>query len=57
MLSDLVETGNVKHKDERHIWIYKAYPDRRDNLICAAAVLEDMLVIKTLMTHWQEYTE
>ena len=32
MLRDLIETGNLKHKDDLHAWIFKYYPERTDNL-------------------------
>lgn len=51
VLKDLVEYGHIWHKDFRRIWIYKAFPMRNDNLICAAAAREDRLVIKTVMHH------
>ncbi len=53
LLKDLIETGNATYKDERRLWLSKAYPDRDDNLICAAVVLEDELVVKTLMHRWE----
>jgi hypothetical protein len=40
-------------KDDRRLWIAKAFDDRSDNLICVAAVLEDNLVIKTVMHHFR----
>ena len=52
LLQDLVETGGVHHKDDRRFWIAKWYPQRSDNLVCAAAALESVLVIKTLMHHF-----
>lgn len=33
-LLDLIETGEIKYKDEFRIWILKTYEDRNDNLIC-----------------------
>lgn len=54
IVSDLIKTGAVKRKDDKHLWIFKSYADRTDNKLCAAAVLEEALVIKMLMTHWQE---
>jgi hypothetical protein len=48
-LLDLIETGEVRYKDEVRLWIAKRYPERDDNLVCAAAVLESALVIKTVM--------
>jgi Domain of unknown function (DUF4258) len=51
-LLDLIDTGEVKYKDDTHLWIYKAFKSRNDNLLCAAAVIEGALVIKTLMHHF-----
>ncbi|MCX7110585.1 MAG: DUF4258 domain-containing protein [Proteobacteria bacterium] len=53
VLFDLIETGTAKHKDETRLWLFKHYPERDDNLICAAAILEDSIVIKTVMHHFQ----
>lgn len=54
LVKDLVETGTVKRKDARRLWIFKRYEGRDDNLVCAAAAKEGHLVIKTIMTHWRE---
>ncbi len=51
-LLDLIDTGEVKYKDDTHLWIYKAFKARNDNLLCAAAVIDGALVIKTLMHHF-----
>ena len=53
LLYHLIETGQATHKDERRLWLSKKYPERDDNLICAAVVLEDAVVVKTVMHHWQ----
>ncbi|KJS40091.1 MAG: hypothetical protein VR70_06700 [Rhodospirillaceae bacterium BRH_c57] len=50
---ELLETGETRYKDQTHLWIAKAFADRDDNLVCAAVVLEDKLVIKTMMHHFQ----
>lgn len=52
-VADVVETGSVRRKDARRLWIYKAIPGRDDNLVCVAVAQEDMLIVKTIMTHWQ----
>jgi len=52
LLCDLVETGEVRHKDESRIWIAKQYADRADNLLCVAVALETALIIKTVMHHF-----
>ncbi|MGE0086930.1 MAG: DUF4258 domain-containing protein [Desulfococcaceae bacterium] len=53
MLLDIIENGEIKHKDIKRLWIYKEFSERSDNLICAAVVSEDMLVVKTVMINWQ----
>ena len=49
LLLDLVETGIVKYKDSIHLWIFKHYPERHDNLICAAILFQEAIVVKTVM--------
>ena len=53
-LAALIEGGEVKRKDARRLWIFAHVPARDDNLVCVAAVLEDQLIVKTVMTHWQD---
>jgi len=52
LLLDLIETGTVRNKDDIRLWIAKRYPDRNDNLLCIAVVLETTLVVKTVMHHF-----
>lgn len=52
LLADIIETGSVNYKDERHLWIFKGYPGRADNLLCVAALLADALIVKTVMHHF-----
>ena len=52
-LLDLIETGDIMRKEGGHVFIHKAYADRQDNLLCAAAVVEGVLVVKTVMVNWQ----
>ncbi len=52
LLREIIETGEVRYKDETRIWIAKHYRDRADNLLCVAAVLATALVIKTAMHHF-----
>ncbi len=53
IILDLVETGSTHYKDDKRLWIYKAYEDRDDNLLCIAVVVESVLVIKTVMHHFK----
>ncbi|TLF47422.1 DUF4258 domain-containing protein [Halomonas urmiana] len=52
-LHDLLETGATCYKDDARLWIAKEMPGRKDNLVCAAVILEDKLVVKTVMHHFQ----
>lgn len=53
LLLDLIETGEKRARDDSHLWLFKHYEGREDNLICAAAVIQGALVIKTVMHRWQ----
>jgi len=49
---DVIETGTVKYKDASHLWVFKSIAGRDDNLLCAAVVLENVLVVKAVMHHF-----
>ena len=51
-LLEVVDTGDTRFKDEAHLWAYKHLAGRADNLICAVLVLEDVVVVKTVMHHF-----
>lgn len=53
-VKNLIETGTVRQKDAEHWWIYQAVDGRSDNLVCAAVLSRQALIVKTLMTHWEE---
>ena len=53
MLHSLLETGETRFQDEVRFWVAKALSGRDDNLICAAVTLEDALVVKTVMHHFE----
>ena len=36
LLADMIETGEVKYRDQTRIWIAKRYEYRDDNLLCLA---------------------
>ena len=52
MLLDVIDSGNTRYKDATHLWAYKEFPERHDNLLCAVLVLEDQVVVKTVMHHF-----
>lgn len=52
LLLDLIETGEIRYKDAARMWIAKSYPDREDSPLCAVAVMEQALIVKTVMHHF-----
>jgi len=55
LVEALIETGQVRRKDPEHWWIFATVAGRDDNLICAAVIRREALIVKTLMTHWEEH--
>lgn len=53
LVLDIIDTGVDKDAGCGHHWLYKAYPERSDNLLCVAAVVSGALVVKTVMHHWE----
>ena len=53
IILDILETGTTKYKDDTHFWVFKSYADRDDNLLYIAAVIESVIVIKTVMHHFE----
>ncbi|WP_026181542.1 DUF4258 domain-containing protein [Thioalkalivibrio sp. ALJ7] len=51
-LFELSERGDLRNKDEIRLWVAKHFEERSDNLICAAVILEEQLVVKTAMHHF-----
>lgn len=52
MLLEVIDSGETRHKDTTHLWAFKEFPARHDNLLCAVLVLEDCVVVKTVMHHF-----
>ncbi len=51
-LLEVIDTGATRYKDATHLWTFKEFPERHDNLLCAVLVLEDRVVVKTVMHHF-----
>lgn len=49
----IIDTGETKYKDDSHLWAFKNFQDRQDNLLCTVLVLENVVVVKTVMHHFQ----
>jgi len=51
-LLEVIDSGDTRYKDAAHLWAFKEFPERHDNLLCAVLVLEDYVVVKTVMHHF-----
>lgn len=52
MLIEVIDEGETRYRDETHLWAFKDFPERHDNLLCAVLVLDDAVVVKTVMHHF-----
>lgn len=48
-LLEVIDSGETRFKDDCHLWAFKHLAGRADNLICAVLVLEDAVIVKTVM--------
>ena len=53
LVLEIIDSGTVKEAGGLHYWLYKHLPDRTDNLLCVAAVIDNVFVVKTIMHHWE----
>lgn len=53
LLLEIIDTGETKYSDATHLWVFKHIIERNDNLICAVLVLEEAIVVKTVMHHFE----
>ena len=52
MLLQVIDHGETRYRDDTHLWAFMQFPERDDNLLCAVLVLEDAVVVKTVMHHF-----
>ena len=50
---EIIDNGILKEAGGLHYWLYKHLPERTDNLLCVAAVIDNVFVVKTIMHHWE----
>ena len=53
LLLQLIDRGVTRYSDATHLWAWMDVPGRNDNLVCAVLVLEDAVIVKTIMHHWE----
>ena len=52
MLLEVIDLGETRFRDSSHLWAFREFPERNDNLLCAVLVLEDAIIVKTVMHHF-----
>ena len=52
MLVEVIDSGETRYRDAMHLWAFKEFPERHDKLLCAVLVLEDAVIVKTVMHHF-----
>lgn len=52
MLLEVIDSADTLYNDAPHLWAFKEFPVRHDNLLCAVLVLDDCVIVKTVMHHF-----
>ena len=52
LLLEIIDSGESRYRDATHLWMFKEFPARQDNLLCAVLILENCIVVKTVMHHF-----
>ena len=52
MLVAVIDEGETRYRDATHLWAFREFPERHDNLLCAVLILEDAVIVKTVMHHF-----
>ncbi len=53
LLLRVIDEGQTRYSDDVRLWVWLDVPGRADNLLCAVLVLEDAVIVKTVMHHWE----
>ena len=52
LLAQIIDSGDTRYTDDTHLWAFQEFPRRSDNLLCAVLVIEEALIVKTVMHHF-----
>ena len=53
LVLEIIDTSIFLKCGHGHWWLYKHFPERADNLLCVAAVIENVMLVKNVMHHWE----
>jgi hypothetical protein len=51
ILEQVIENCEIRHGSETNLWLFCPIEGRADNLICAAVVKKEAIVVKTVMSN------
>ena len=53
LLLRVIDEGQTRYSDDIRLWVWLHVPGRDDNLPGAVLVLEDAVIVKTVMHRWE----
>ena len=53
LLLKIIDAGSIRQRYATHLWVWLDVEGRADNLLCVVLVLEQAVVVKTVMHHWE----
>ncbi len=53
LLLRVIDEGSLRYRDDNHLWAWLNVSGRTDNLLCAVLVLEQALIVKTVLHRWE----
>ena len=46
--------GGLSERGDGHAWVSHHFTTRGDNLVCAAVLVADAVIVKTIMVDWKQ---
>jgi len=53
LLLRVIDEGQTRYSDDIRLWVWMDVPGRDDNLLCTVLVLEEAVIVKTVMHRWE----
>ena len=53
LLLQVIDEGQLRYSDDVRLWVWLDVPGRNDNLLCAVLVLEQAVIVKTVLHNWE----
>lgn len=53
LLLRILKQGDMRYRDASHLCVWLTVSGRDDNLLCAVLILDDVLIVKTVLHRWE----